>query len=179
MKRFANVVLLVALLVLPMSASADHVGIYNDANGTSCFLANPSGLVSVYIVHIYTLGTRGSQFTFQDQSGQLFLAAVPLDGSIPVGDPSTGIQVAYSDCYVGHFAPFRLDYLITTPIVPCQNRLRILPYPGDTNVMVVDCSLLFKPATGGEFVFGPPECTGCSANPTAETTWGGVKALYK
>ena len=182
MKRFATTVFLAALLVFPMSASADHIGIYADESGAACNLAvTPTQFVSVYIVHIYTLGATGSAFAVQDLSQELLLAAVPLGGIISVGNINVGIEAGYGQCIFGHAAIFRLDYLITVPTANCQNKLNVVSHPNYPGVSVADCSqpALLKPASAGQFVFGPIECTTCSANPTAETTWGGVKALYR
>lgn len=183
MKRLACIVPSIALLIMPLSASADHIGVYNDDMGTSCFVENPPQfpiLASVYVVHIYTLGAEGSKFKVTDLGGMIQAAQVPLGGAVVIGNPYAGAEVAYGACYFGHFAPLRLDYFLLTPPDPnCGMSIRIQAHPTEATPIAADCSDVIKPASGGEFVFGPPNCTGCSANPTATTTWGGVKALYR
>jgi hypothetical protein len=160
--------------------SADHIGIYSDVNGTYCHLViQPAQPVSVYVVHIYTLGAKGSRFKVVDMTGMLQLGWVVLGGGINLGNPYQGIEIGYGDCAYGHATPLRLDYFtMPFPTEPCAT-LRVDPYPGDASPMALNCAEEFKPASAGLFAFGESYCSGCSANPTSETTWGRVKALYR
>ncbi len=183
MKRFANAVPFLALLIAPLPASADHIGVYTDESGSYCHLeVAPGQQVSVYVVHIYTLGARGSTFAVIDDTGFVRLAEVRHSGFFSSGSVYSGVVVSYFDCQVGHAAPFRLDFFTVDPRVdPCAASLRVVgnPLRGDASPVVQDCTDLLHPATGGEFVFGPAYCSGCSANPTQDSTWGKVKALYR
>jgi hypothetical protein len=179
MKCIAIALFVSLTLVVSGPASADHIGLYADPMGTYCHLViAPSQVVSVYVVHIYTLGAKGSRFKVFDETGLVHLGWVPLEG-VNLGDPYQGIGLSYGFCGYGHVTPLRLDFFtIPFPTVPCVN-LTIVPYPGDSEPMALNCAEEFRPASAGLFAFGESDCSGCSANPTTEITWGGVKALYR
>jgi hypothetical protein len=178
MLRLATALLFTALLLVPVSALADHIGIYDDELGTNCHLnVTPPAPASVWVVHIYTLGTTASVFRVDDQSQQVQLGFA--SDNLVIGNPYSGVEVAYGGCFSGHVTVLRLDFLVVNPLVDCQNILRVVSHPNYPGVVVQDCNFLIKPASQGQFVFGPFACTSCSANPTEQKTWGSVKALYR
>lgn len=179
MKCTAVALFVTLTLIVAGPAAADHIGIYADPMGTYCHLViAPAQPVSVYVVHIYTLGAAGSRFKVVDMTGMVQLGWETLEG-VNLGNPYNGIELLYGYCGYGHVTPLRLDFFtIPFPTEACVN-LRIDAFLGDNWPMALNCAQELKPASAGLFAFGEYYCSGCSANPTTETTWGGIKALYR
>jgi hypothetical protein len=176
--------LLIAVVVLASagSALADHIGVYNDASGSECTASAQVAVpISVYVVHIYTVGAWGSQFKILDTTGFTQLGWTLPPGYTSVGNPYSGIGVIYGGgCHYGHVEVMQLDFVGFSAPTSCDQRLSVVADPTvlTGEILAFDCSEQPHLATGGSFSFFG-DCDLCPANPAEAGTWGRVKSLYR
>jgi hypothetical protein len=165
--------MLAVLMISAVSANAiEHIGIYADANGTSCILAsgfNPN----VYVVEKTTTGSTGSRFYVDPGAGNSIFGFTTA--FVPVGNINSDLSLAYGGCNTGTFA---LGTILMS-LTPGAGPLRVLPAIGFATIIYTDCSFGEYPATGGKAYVTPG--TGSCEEPlaTQPSTWGQVKALYR
>jgi hypothetical protein len=137
--------------------------------------------VSLYIVHEVSVGAVGSRWSVSNGVTQFVSLGYTCGGVSISGDPADGVMVGYGGCVASPHSACRLDYMKLTgdPIVGCYH-MRVEPFPGDSDVLVTDCAMVDKAATGGYFSFElpPHSCDDCAVG-IETTTWGSVKALYR
>ena len=181
-----------ALLVSLSSsiAKADHISVFADQVGTQCTLTNPvvpPGSNNFYIVHQFNEGSTASQFKVADTTGLFFIQfTTPY---LMLGVWNDDLSLAYGGCVVGQHVLGTLSFLwFGTPIpTGCTNTLEVVPAPLSAipgQIALVDCALPsgnLEAASGGRAFFSVnPECgPDCMKLAVEETTWGGVKALYR
>lgn len=106
--------------------------------------------------------------------------------TVHIGNVTDGLQVAFGTppegCHSGDFVIVRLTYQVFGTSAPCST-LEVLPYPGDSSVMVMDCNDNLLPTSpyGPVWINYSSACGGlwCVPLATEPTTWGKVKALYR
>jgi hypothetical protein len=163
-------------------AHSDTIGLYAEASGTSCNIAETFPLTYVYVVHV-TDGAAASEFS----------APKPVcwTGATWVGDqcaffpcfdgPSqTGMMIGYGSCKVGAIHILTIVYSVQGPSPSCclYPLLRDPRYAWETPV-VVDCKENLVSAVGlVTTINGNATCPCGYPVPVEETTWGSVKALY-
>jgi len=101
--------------------------------------------------------------------------------TIHLGNVTDGALVNYGACRPDRFEIVRLTYQVYGTSPPCSY-LEVLPYPGDSSVLVVTCA-------GGEVAtkpWGPlwvnytPQCGAAwCVLATESSSWGKIKALYR
>jgi len=97
---------------------------------------------------------------------------------IAVGNLDTGMEVLYQECKVEGFFPiYRIDYQTFGTSTPCSF-LQVGPHPTYAAIRVTDCmgGTIDQPYAAVAVV--NPDAT-CNPGPTASSTWGRVKALYR
>jgi len=187
--------ILTIALALTMCAGAsmaqltDTVGLYADAALTNCTL-NPTsfGLVTVYVVHDSDAG-RVAKFKVNDNLGLTPTGTSVTPGFLSIGTYAAGIEIAYPNCMTGKFVIGTMGYFYQLETMTCARNSQVVPHPGSEHpgfVIVVDCGAPFgsiENAIGGRLWGGSDAelCGGCfeSAVSTQESTWGGIKALYR
>ena len=184
------------LVLLPLSAAADHIGIYGDASGLSCTLTPPSsGAFDVYVIH-HASGAR---------SGVAFRVGLWLESGLntagwevttgsrgggnlgyPPNDPyygGIGIVYGWDVCRSGDIPVLTLHLIATGPVAGDRcNHLRIEAHDYYGGPHAYSCNFQAALlATGGRLFFttAPGQCEDCGTVATARTTWGAVKALYR
>jgi hypothetical protein len=183
--------LAMALTLCAGAASADHFGIYATNDGLDCALENapvgPPGL-SVYIIHKFNAGAGAAQFRVVDTSGYFATTQSTIAG-LALGSWNTDWSIAYgAACLQGDLLIATLNFLnFGTPTSCPANGLTIAdaptsPVPGA--IALVNCGGDFETGSGGTLYLGPnaASCvapTGCDPSAVSQTTWGGVKALYR
>jgi len=84
------------------SAHASTIGLYSDADGSSCsFSGNDPGVVTAYVVvHPDGYGVRGVRFAASIPAclGAVFLSETPLPGVVSIGTSETGISLSTASC---------------------------------------------------------------------------------
>jgi hypothetical protein len=191
----------IALLILGLAGSAFGIGnpdvrIYLDADPNNLvheIHPGPSATFDVYVCldcfgdDPYLSGTRGTAFLLVRTFGGFKLAQVALLGGLDFGDAeidgwtiAAGAACVYPDID-GVVCVGVVTYLYTGP----EGTLDILPHPG-TGREVLDCDFLSDyyciyanlgvsmPPNPGE-----PDCDCPENNPVEDSTWGGIKGLYR
>ena len=188
MKRLITVLFLVSAFA--PSAWAHDISTYADQSATECALTSlvtPPGINSVYIVHKFNPGSAASQFKVDDTSG--LFATSQTTPYLSLGTWNTDLSLAYGGCVVGAHVVMTLNFIWFGTPFTCANYLETVAAPTSAIpgvIAVVDCALPsgnLLPASGGKLFFGPnardcPEIN-CGFNPVSESTWGGVKVLYR
>jgi hypothetical protein len=181
--------LTLAISLCAGAAMADHIGVYTTALGadSDCQLDSYVAFApfNVYLVHKFNEGgSTASQMKVNDLSG-----LQPLSQSTPylaLGTWNTDYSLAYGGCVIGDHTLATLQFLAFAPSGPvnCAGGLQVVaaptsPIPGA--IAYVECDFeTVTPMSGGNFYFGTGTCpNGCGEVATAETTWGGIKALYR
>jgi hypothetical protein len=173
------------------AAIADSIGIYADPAGASCSL-NPTafGLLSIYLIHDSNPGATVSKFKVNDLLG----LGAPIGTSVTAGFPNigtytTGIEIGYTACRNGKILLGSMSYFYQLQPMSCLNHAEVVAHPASEiagEVIYVDCGQPFgtiHTAVGGRAWGGPnsEQCGGClpPTVATSESTWGGIKALYR
>jgi hypothetical protein len=176
-----------ALTLCASAAFADHEGTYSDQAGMSCLLTQftpPPGKTSAYVVHKNNSGATASQFAVVDASGLIFSGFT--SPFLTIGNLAD-LSVAYGGCLSGDLMIVQIDWFYFGGSFTCDSKVNLVaaptsPLPGQ--IAIADCQFLYRGSTGGTLWVGPSAdaCKGpspCDPVPVAETTWGGVKALYR
>lgn len=179
------------LTLFASAAFADHIGIYADQGGTTCYVSSVGSYsgprTPVYLIHKFNVGVASAvgDFKIVDMSGLFFYSAEFPPTFLVVGGLFTGLWVAYAGCLEGDIVIATLNYwnIYDIPLLDCTRTLEIVATGQEQGFFapkVIACGAAYRAATSGRFFFGPPECEQCS-NPltTRSSTWGGVKALYR
>jgi len=160
--------LMVAVLMVSSVAMADHIGVYSDANGSSCTLT--AGFVQFsYVLDKFSLGTSGCRFAVNMGPNTFvgFTTPYPAIGSGLTSD----LSLAFGVCFNGTIQ------LGTLAAVWVGGTAQVIPAQGFANILVTDCTAAAHNATGGTAYVG---VTGnCNEVATEPSTWGQVKALYR
>jgi hypothetical protein len=167
-------------------AQAGSIGVFADPAGASCDLLDAvPGLYNVYVVHVFTPGATASQFAVTWTAGMMFLSESPTAPYIKIGtcsQPGTGCAIAYGGCIGSPNMILTISFFAQLLSAPCS-MFHVIPdqtAPAKTSVLVTDCGdpPLLLNATGGEaFVNNNGSCP-CNV-PVEETTWGGIKSMYR
>lgn len=179
-----------ALTMCASAAMAGHIGVYSDNAGASCALSAlvaPPASNTAYVIHKFNSGTTAAQFKINDTS--TLFATSQTTPYLSIGTWNTDLALAYGACIIGDHVVLTLNFLwFGTPITGCANTLDVVPAPASPipgAIAFVDCnspSNLVE-GTGGRLFVGQTSTScpagGCDPTATSETTWGGIKALYR
>ena len=188
MKRLLSVFL--TLAISSVAAHADHIGIYSDQAGGSCYFSSlvpPPGSNNAYVIHRFNVGSTASQFKVIDTSGLFATTQTFPAGYLTIGTWNTDLSIAYGGCVIGDHVVATLSFLWFGAPVNCGQTLAVAPAPTSPipgEVALVDCaqpSGNLETATAGTFFLtsGCPSGPCDLGTPTEQSTWGAVKALYR
>lgn len=187
MKRLFMVV--AALCLTATIAHADHIGIFAEPAGFDCTLNElvpfPT-TTPAYIVHKFNAGSAASQFKVVNATPLFFASAT--SPYLFLGYLFTDISFSYGGCVTGDHVLMTLAFFYFGAPTTCESTLAVVaaptsPLPGE--IITVTCGPPFDPeaASGGRAYVGPESdacpCICQCPHPVRETTWGGVKALYR
>jgi hypothetical protein len=184
--KMHKVLLLTLVLILGASmvfAQAGSIGIFSDQTGTSCNLTATPGLVYYYFLHVNTTGAKAAAWSAPVPTcfPAVFLGYLTEDPFyFCIGDPETGITVAYHGCKTGTFLIMKALYNVLGAATDCC-RWSIGPDPHVPSGTIegADCSGNMIHPSGGYAILNATAACNCDIYvPTENTTWGQVKALY-
>ena len=186
--------LLIAFVVLCAAstafAQAGSIGIFTSAAATDCALTQPGvNFTAQYtLVHTGTGGATGSGAAapIPPCAGGLIITDIqiaPVYLSAVAGQPGSqaGFSAGYGSCRVGPIAIANMFYQALFPVTGCcvwavteNTAIASTPISTDCQTPIQE-----EPCAGGAAVLStnPAVCT-CST-PTHESTWGGVKELFR
>ena len=184
MKTFILTLVFASCLDGTLNAQPGQIGVYADAAGAQCdiFYGN-YGLTWFYIVHTATTGARGVRFSAPAPvclaEAQWVYDQSPY--TITAGDSQNGVTVSYGSCVSSPIHVLSIPYFSVGLGAPPCCLYPVLPDPGAASgqIEVVDCEGATVLAEGlVSTVNGNATCP-CGIVPTASTTWGQIKALYR
>jgi hypothetical protein len=162
-----------------------------------CQLLNdgPPGVRTVYVRHTFNDGATAVRFMVGLSPGvsMTFLSEThPFPMS--VGSTQTGLSVCYGECLLDDVVLATVSYMSYATDQNCSKVL-ILPHPDAETVEVLACDASPVAANVRDLHVlapngvcgcppthrfpGSPAAFDCRPLPTATTTWGAVKALYR
>jgi hypothetical protein len=165
-------------------AQVGSLGVFADATGTSCNLADTGGSVYYYVVWVNAVSAGGIEMSAP-------LPECALLGEFPtewltdydtwgfvLGDTQSGYTAGFGTCMSGTFMVVRMRMLTSGEMGTCCY-YPVLPHPDNANGRIEgsDCALNLILPTAGVGIINPDGSCNCSV-PTRDTTWGQVKALY-
>jgi len=163
------------------TAQTDKIGLYSDAAYANCQLVdNASGPVTVYVVHHISSGATASQFMVREGSGVLLnYLGHTSDFSLIIGDPPSGMAVAYEACLFSDVLVTRLNYFKTGSSSACSSiQIVASPTAVSGSVQSVDCYENRMGISGSRLVINPDGT--CACGPTSEeTNWGKIKDRFR
>lgn len=194
MKKSVIAVLALSLMLFASVASANVIGIFGDAAGTSCSAdaVIPYTYTTVYFNALLTDVVNMSACEFGATGVALppgaAIATVAWNTTLVIGDIMTpdGAALAFSPPLTGPVAALgSIQYFLLTPALIPPNHLMSVVASGAGNLVVVDAdsgaevpadgwSLVMNCEVGGPF--GQCECDDTIA--TEESSFSEVKALY-
>lgn len=195
MKRLLLISLVALCWASTAFAVAGSIGVFADRNGASCaILNNGTSGDDVWIVHTGSSGTTGSAWiaTIPSCAGFVHLVDLP-QFTVAIGNSQIGVSVGYGDCLVtGSIAVTQLFVTRVTSAVGCC-LFTVGPHPdlidpgtgvAYTTPIENDCGsetgpVLDVPAAAGTGIVSANTAL-CPCNvDTHESTWGGVKELFR
>jgi hypothetical protein len=178
--------LLVAILYLIAGAASAQnypgmIGIYSAEHlSDHCIEDRTTGVVYMYVAHVYTDGATASRWALQSDCNQMIYIGESSPFATVIGNSQTGISIGYTECLQG---PILLTSVAwfgqgTTPEC-CE--VRVVPDPTATSgaIEAVDCNYEFTYPHGGVAIINTDPALCPCHNPVKESTWGGIKALYR
>jgi hypothetical protein len=193
MKRKKWLALIVCILLLAAasaSAQTARISLFSGATIDDCNLADwGSKLHEIYVVY-----TGSGEFTateFRIEPGEncslTYVGETIIhEWSATIGRADTGIAVAVGECMTQSPVHVMKVYYYGKGLSGQCSELKILPDPrsphqnGD-KIFYVDCHSTGQWADPGHLLVNSDDvctCTPGDTSPVANTTWGGVKALY-
>lgn len=182
---------IISLLATPALGQYGNLRVYSDPTGCECNVYDNvfGSLVEVYVVHrdIVT-GLRGVRFIVTGGGGMtmIYLSEAKIGGPLEIGGNIVdGYDVFYGSCVTGSLTIMRITYFASGTSATCS-WLEVSAAPTavtgqvegdncDDQVVLVDG--LQTPVNPD----GTCECIllDCLPVPVQQTTWGGIKALYR
>ncbi len=181
------------------SVRADQIVVSTDPWANDCEMNNTGGpgLRTVYVHHLFTVGSLGTRFRASLDAG-VTMNYISETHPFPmtVGNTQDGLSVCYGACLPptssGPVAVITYMYLGQTAGCPY---LRVVPHPDAETVEVIECDgtpffsyvkpLSIPPAgascgCGSQYyILGVPHPFDCAPLPVESKTWGAIKALYR
>ena len=179
--------IIICMSSLAFGQNMGSIGLFADDLGTNCNISDTTpgtNFMHVYVVHVGTDGSTASQFKVEPTAGVAGTMNKVGHSSpfMPIGDPLTGISIAYQNCRGGTFMILDITFMAFGTTAACE-MFSIIPDPAATSGMVeiTDCSnpiLTLYFTRGGQARVNSDGSCDCNVA-TKQTSWGGIKALYR
>ena len=188
---------LVASLATTASGQAGAFLLTSDPGAADCELVdNQTGAAYVYVTHANTPGVTAGQFRINAGGGFTCTQLGFQSNFLTLGDPKTGIAIAYGACLSAPITVLEILYYCTGTSETCS-WLTVCP---DLNTItgtieVVDCGQNKLVGIGGSMWVNSDgytcgcwisssdasaTTTNCSPPvPVRESTWGSIKSMYR
>lgn len=184
MKKFVLTILAIAVAASPALAQVGDISAYADGAGTSCNIVDTApGIITVNVIHKHTVGGTASQWAINLGGGATltFTGLTAAPGMLMLGTPPTDVSIAYGGCVTGDFLIATASYFGAGTSPPCSfinfGASPLSPIPGEVAMVDCDFTTLNVVPTGQANINPNVNCQ-CDVA-VNETTWGGIKALYR
>jgi hypothetical protein len=141
MKKLILIALLIASVPGLALGQAGVIALWGNDSYTQCEIVDGApGLITVYVVHQYTSGAKGSWFMVHAGSGANLTYLQMSSDYTTYGDPHSGICVEYGECLTGPIRVLTINYFGSGISSACS-RLEVVPDPAAPSgtVAVLDC----------------------------------------
>ena len=160
------------LLMVSSAAFADHIGVYSDFTGSSCYLGaagqfNPNATV----IHKFTTGATGSRFKVTFPAGTAFFGF--NSPYVLIGVLNSDLSFGYGQCLAGSIV------LGSILAIYGAGQGQVEKADSQPNILYTNCVFAELLATGGSFYVGQSGYCSEYSTPVEPSTWGSVKALYR
>jgi hypothetical protein len=178
-----KLLLLIALSILLVAAISDaqiagKVGVYADAAGTDANIVDDGGVVEAHMLHVLTDGAIGLRFKLDVSATNWIHLGDHWDFELVLGSSVEGVSFAYTECLSGSIYLGKAIFLGSS--APTCSEISIVPDPDATYGVIEAISCLetwMFPAGGKAMVNADDACQ--MTVPVDQTTWGGIKALFR
>jgi len=182
MKRFGLIVVLVAGLASTASAQGvGKLGIYGDTAGNSCNILDQGApaIRPVYVVHKFDPGEGATASRFKIVATNVTMTFLGTSTSYAVlGAWDTGISIGYGQCVNTTTSILTINFFGVGANAACA-RFDMVPDPIPAAIQITTCDFGdVNVPNGGSAIVNPDANCQCNIA-TNQSTWGGVKALYK
>jgi hypothetical protein len=151
-----------------------------DGGGCEVF-DNAPGLLSIYVVHVFSSGATACQFWAPMPScmtGAVWLSDT-AQFPVVIGNSQTGVAVGYGACVQSPNLVLTINYFaVGTTQNCCYYEVQPDPHVPSGQIEVVDCASNLVFAPGGGIIVNPDQSCYCAIR-VEETTWGRVKSIYE
>jgi len=180
MRRTVLFACLLAFCASPLAAQGGRIGLYGDPYASDCSVNETAGQVyDVYVFHVNTLGSTGSQFSIPIPTcSQVIYAGESPAFDLVYGDSQNGIAITYGTCRSGTFRIMRIGYYAASLAEPCCE-YPVLPDPREpAGILGADCNFDLYTMTASPLIINPNATCDCAV-PVEDTSWGRIKSLYR
>jgi hypothetical protein len=180
--------LTIAILCVSSLAFAQmgSIGVFADPAGTVCDLVDAMpGLNTVYVVHVYSVGATGAEFSLEENHAMMYLSETVTPPYLKIGTcagPSGfGCAIAYGGCYPSPNMILSVSYFAQA-ITPACGWIKVIEDMTVSPPLLVatDCNdppLLINVTGGMAYINNDGNCP-CNI-PVEDTSWGQIKSLYQ
>ena len=175
--------IVLSLTVSSAAAGVGYLGVYSDAEGTSCQLTDVgNALVTTYVVHRFFIPNdqaTGSRFAIEGPTNATWQFLAYQSAFTTVGSALTDISVSYGTCIS---TTTNIGTVLWFSVVPVPFPCGFVSLKAASTVgtmLISDCSFteLIPISSYPLYVNPTPTCNCWGA--TEPATWGKVKALYR
>jgi hypothetical protein len=175
-------VVLVAGLASTASAQVGKLGVYSDTAGNSCNITDAApAIVPVYVVHKFDPGEGATAARFKLQTTNVTMSPVGASSPFAVlGTWDTGVSIGYGSCQSAAVVIITINFF-GSGTNPACGRFDMVPDPfaPSGTIQITNCDFGdVNVANGGSAIVNPNGTCQCNIA-VNQSTWGGVKALYK
>jgi len=186
--------MLALLLLVAMSSLAsaeNYIGVFADVDGTYCY-----GDVAVgtpLVVHVMAMldpditVLTAAEFRIDNYPGNpgypTGITTETWDSPLTVGNIDWGFSIAFQTPQPGPIVHFgTIEFLAFDPTwIEGEWVMTVAETNDSGNLVVVDGDYITIPVSGGQYTLNclvPENCPCIIGVPTAQSSWGSVKALY-
>jgi hypothetical protein len=173
--------LLCILAPASVPAGVGYLGLYADAQGTSCELYDPgNALITVYVVHkFFSSGdATGSRFRMVSPAGAAWMYLTFNTPFVPIGTADVDLSLGYGQCLTETTMIGSALWFSVSPSPAC-GMLNMAPATHFATMIATDCNFSEFPINGRYAVVNVDNSCCCDCGATKQSTWGAVKALYR
>jgi hypothetical protein len=179
--KLLSIIVLTTLLVATASTAQipGKIAVYADMAGTDCDIVDEGGLLEVHVLHVMTDGARASRFALDASATSWIPLGDNWEFEFVLGSSAEGVSISYQNCLTGSI--YLGVALFLGSSTPACTEISVVPDPTALSgkIEAVDCTYDVRMFPGGGVAVVNADQTCQCTVPAAETTWGGIKELYR
>lgn len=177
MKRLLMITLSLLLVTATSYAQIPGtIGVYADAAGTDVNIVDDGGVVEAHMLHVLTDGATAIQYKLDVSATEWIHLGDNWDFELVLGSSVEGASIAYTECLSGSI--YLGTALFLGSSAPLCTEISIVPDPPHDTIRAISCLETWMFPAGGRAMVNADDTCQISV-PVDQTTWGGIKALYR